>query len=535
MRQLALGLGLVGCSDEPPTVDWCEVPLPVPVADRVPPPQGLIYEIYVRSFQDTDGDGVGDLAGVAAHLDHLTGLGVSALWLMPIFENDGGAGYGVTNWDAVEPDYGDEGDLDALYAAAEARGMRVLLDAPVNHSSEQHPWFQAALSDPDDPHVLDYLFSDQQWDDERWHPTDDGRYYYAYFAPNYPDLDLTRPDLSDRMLASLGGWLEGGAGGFRVDAVVQLIEEDGDIGNTDASHCWLARMTQLIHSEHPDALLLSEAWSKDPAENLGWLGEDDAPEADLILDVPRRWTGLDAWTTGDPGPVRDLLQGQMEEGASERMASYLSGQDVPRLSATLPDPRARRSAMVLHLLGPGVPILYYGDELDLPSPSAEGKPDEAQRGPMLWDDGYNAGFTEGVPWFSIDQRYRAGYNAAAQAEDPESMLSLVRALVPLRGGETTLLSSGSDRVLALQRGRGTDALVVAINYANAPISGLSVDLPIPRGDWTDLASGEAVRRAGKRLWLPVLPAYGYVVLGTGALATHRVPGALPELPPRPWL
>lgn len=536
MRLLATGLCLSACRAEAPTaVDWCEVPLPEPVAARATPDAGFLYELYVRSFQDTDGDGVGDLAGVTAHLDYLQGMGVSTLWLMPVFESPEPSGYAPSSLHDLNPDYGDEAQLAELLAEASTRGMRVLLDVPINHTSDAHPWFQAALADPESARTEDYLFSEHQWDTERWYPTGDGRFYYAFFGEQYPDLDLTREGVGQSLKGALAAWLDQGVGGYRVDAVVQLIEEDDAVTNTEGSHCLMAWLTAALHSEHPDAVLLSEAWSQDPEQNQGWLGEDSAPEADLILDVPRRWRSLEAWTTGDPKAIRDLLEAQAETGVGDRMATYLSSHDVARLSLELADARTRRATMVLHLLAPGQPILYYGDELDLPSAPPDGGQDEPQRAPMLWDDTYNAGFTTGVPWYSIDQRYLNGYNAAAQAEDPDSMLRLVSALGELRAqsesarsGSLSFLETGSTSVLAMGRMTETEGVLVLVNFSETALSGLSLVLPRELGAWTDLSSGQTLPGGPDGVALPDLLPFGYAVLGTSTLAAISVPGPVED-------
>lgn len=535
--------GAIGCGPaDPPQVDWCAVPLSSPVAPRAEPDGGLIYEIFVRSFQDSDGDGVGDLAGVTARLDHLESLGVTALWLMPIFESPDRSGYAPVSWSAVEADYGGEADFDSLVEAAADRGMRVLLDVPFNHTSAEHPWFQAALAEPDSPHVTDYLFSEHQWDEVRWFPTGDGRFYYGFFGQDYPDLDLTRVSVMDRLSPALGAWLDRGAGGYRVDAVLQLIEDDEQVSDSRASHCLMAWVTQEIHQADPTALVLSEAWSQLPARNLSWLGDEAAPESDLVLDVPRWWANLVTWRFGDTAELRAVLQAELDAGQEGRVAPYLGSHDVDRSTLTIEDARARRAAMVLHLLGPGQPVLYYGEEIDLPSPDPTGLPDLPQRGPMLWDDTLHAGFTSGAPWFPVDPDYLDGRTVAAQAEDEGSMLSLVRALAALRArspalrtGATTLLPSEVGAVLALSRMSDEDGVVVVINSSADPQFVVELDLPGGLGPWTDLVTGEPVARddGGHFVHLRYdrLDGYAYKVYGTLSLARERLPGQAPAAEP----
>lgn len=530
--RLASLLGLVACAgSEPEIVDWCEVPLAEPAAPVLEPDGRLIYEIYVRSFQDSDGDGVGDLAGVTQRLDHIASLGVGTIWLMPVFKSPSAAGYDPEDLEAVEPDYGTVEDLDILVDEAAARGIRVLYDVAINHTADTHPWFQGALDESNDAETDSrYLFSQHQWDEVRWFPTGDGRYFYAFFGADHPDLNWADPAVAADIRDAMGGWLGRGAGGYRVDAVVQLIEEDGEVANTDGSHCAMAWLFGQLKQEHPDALILSEAWHKAVSGNMIWLGSDLAPEADLVIDVPRRYAMFDALTQGSAEPLSLILDQQIASNQSARFAPYLSSQDVERLASQVEDADARRMWMVFHLLGYGQPILYYGDEIDLPDNRDGGGQDYAWRGPMPWDDTYNAGFSSGVPWFSIDSRYIDGGNVAQQDQDPDSMLSLVRALVALREGSEAVRTGASARLstdqpatVALLRQAGEEAALVLINVSAAPVE-VGLALPADTGAWTDLSSGEPAGDGGASVSLS-LEGFGYRVLGTEALAGFTIPAA----------
>ncbi len=526
-------LGLAACAEvEPEIANWCEVPPPEAAAPVVEPDGRLIYEIYVRSFQDSDGDGTGDLQGVISRLDHLASLGVGTIWLMPVFESPSAAGYNPEDFEAVEQDYGDEADLAALVDAAAALDMRVIVDVAINHSADTHPWFQRALSDPDDEDAnRRYLISKHQWDDVRWYPTEDERYFYAFFGEDHPDLDWTDPVVASYMRDMLTGWLDAGVGGFRVDAVVQLIEEDGEVANTPGSHCAMAWLDASLKASHPDALLLAEAWHQAVAGNIIWLGSEEAPESDQVIDVPRRYAMLDALEQGKPDPLALVLDQQIASNLDARLAPYLSSHDVKRLASLIEERAARRMWMTFHLLGHGQPILYYGDEIDLPDNDDGSGQDYGQRGPMAWDDTYNGGFTTGTPWYSVDSRYLDGLNVAAQDQDPESMLSLVRALTGLRQaseaarlGETTRLQTDQPSALALLRRQDEEAVLVLLNLSSASVSGPTLTLPAGLDGWVDLTGG-ALTQSGNATQTEDLPGWGYRVLATQQLASYAVPAA----------
>lgn len=528
---LAFAAALSGCAAGSPEIaDWCAVPQvggPAPVTEHE---GGIIYEIYVRSFLDTDGDGVGDLQGVIEKLDYLDSVGASTLWLMPVFESPSVAGYNPADFDAIEADYGTRADFDALVEAARARGMRVILDVAINHTADTHPWFERALDDPEAG--FRYLLSEHQWDELRWFPTGDGRYYYAFFGADHPDLNWTQPAVAGELRDALTTWLDAGVGGYRVDAVVQLIEEDGDVANTDGSHCAMAWLFAELKASDPGALVLSEAWHKAVAGNLAWLGTEDAPEADLVIDVPRRYATIDAFGAEDASGLAQVIDQHLSRGATSRVASYLSSHDLPRLPTVLSDAAARRAWMVFHLLGYGQPMLYYGDELDLPDSDEGAEHDYAQRGPMPWDDTYNAGFTPGVPWYPVDQRYLDGLNVEAQGEDPDSMLSLVRALVALRQasvavrvGETSRLDTGAASVLALLQRSEDEAVLVLVNVSSQPVSSLSLRLPAELGPWVDLTGG-ALSQGTDGVTVEALGGRGYRVIATEGLAGYPIPAPL---------
>lgn len=464
---LAACTSLHGSAKPPQTVDDPSV-VETPAAH-----DGLIYEVYVRSFQDTDGDGIGDLDGVRAHLPYFDWLGVDTLWLMPLFPGDGPAGYGVTDHTTIRDEYGGTPALTDLVEAAHDRGIRVIMDLPINHVSSEHAWFRDARTGRSRDR---FVFADTQWDEYRWFPTGDGSYYYAFFGPNFPDLDWRQDGVRGEMEGMMAGWLDAGVDGFRLDAVNTLIETPTEITNTADTHALLKEIAGIVHDIAPDATVLAEAGEANTAANMAYLG-DDAPEADLVLDFPRRNAMLLATKTGSVAGIGVVVQ-QEAERASET-APFLGSHDVSRLATMVGDPALRRALMAANLTLPGRPVLYYGEELDLPDVVNTNGKDYAWRAPMPWDSTLNAGFTGGQPWMPLDPAYMQGANVDSQLHDEASMLLFVHELTTIRR-ENAALSGGDfawagndEAVLAFHREAGADTVDVEINIVTGECSVVS--------------------------------------------------------------
>ena len=325
------------------------------------------------------------------------------------------------------------------------------------------------------------------------------------------------------------GWLDAGLGGFRLDAVVQLIEEDGAIADTDGSHCLLQWLMGELKADHPDALLLSEAWHETVPGNARWLGTDAAPEADLVIDVPRRHADELAWEAHDPAPISELIVAQQSLDMTEEVTGYLSAHDTPRFATRIADPAERRAWMVAHLLLPGQPVLYYGDEIDMADSSVWSGIDAPQRQPMQWTDTRDAGFTTGIPWYSIDPEYLDGYNVQAQMASPDSMLSLVIALSALRAsseavsrGDIDLVPTSDASILAFERSSADESVLVLLNFGDNAVEDLTVSAT---GSWVDLTSGGDAISGDTSLDLGEIPVAGYRVLASPALSATLIPGS----------
>jgi alpha-glucosidase len=439
----------------------------------------VVYQIYPRSFQDSDGDGVGDLAGIRSRLDHLTWLGVDALWMSPIYPSpNADFGYDVSDYTAVDPVYGDLAEFDTLVEEAHARGLEVLMDIVPCHTSIEHPWFRE--------HPDWYIWRDEpnNWlsafGGSAWERLGDS-YYLHSFYPEQPDLDWRNPEVVAAMQDVLRVWLDRGADGYRIDAIDRLLKDK--------------QLRDEPPATEPFGLPLTEDEAK-----LAHIYAGNAPDTGAALAKIREACG-DAFLVGEvylPStrwqPYTDYfdavfafellhspwesrsLRGAIEVTTRVPGAAWvMSNHDFGRLSTRFGDENARAAAMLLLML-PGPAFLYQGDEIG----QGEGPPGEARfdragrdrhRHPMQWDASPRGGFTTGEPWLSLVDP--AARNVADQRDDPASMLTLVRELIALRRelGDGFELLDAADGVVAFNRGDHTVAINTTSEALPAGLSG----------------------------------------------------------------
>ena len=483
---------LVGCSPAPsaapsasagaattavPTVAAC-VPVAVPGAESPAPTLPAWagrtwYELFVRSFSDSNGDGIGDLAGATSRLDYLKDLGIGGIWLMPVAEAASYHGYDVTDYTKVEHDYGDEAALKAFVAGAHERGIRVIVDFVINHTSIDHPWFQDALKGG--PHRDWYVWSNTNpgWPSvagpSPWHQTKAGDYYYGAFSEEMPDLNLRNPAVTAEIDRIAGAWLDDfGVDGFRIDAARHLIEDDGAHQvNTPETYAWLADFTSKVHASHPDALLLGEAYDVSRAA-----GAYVPKSLDMTFDFGLASAMVSAVAGRRTAPITTALAETIKYWPVNREASFLTNHDQNRVMSQVfgDGPSARLAAFML-LTAPGVPFIYYGEEIGL-----EGrKPDEQIRTPMPWTaDGPAAGFSTGTPWEPLADGWKTT-NVATEAADPLSLLATYRLSIAFRAAHPALSQGGTlpvagdgANVIGWLRATASETLLVVMNVgANA--------------------------------------------------------------------
>jgi alpha-glucosidase len=403
----------------------------------------VVYQIYPRSFQDSDGDGVGDLRGIARRLDHLVYLGVDAFWLSPIYPSPlADFGYDVSDYTAVDPVFGTLDDLDELVRASHERGLRVLLDLIASHTSIEHPWFREHpdwyIWSPVDgpPNNWAAAFGGHAWSrDER-----SGRWYLHTFYPEQPDLDWRNPEVVRAMQQVVRFWLSRGIDGFRVDAVNVLVKDAELRDDPPASGAFplplageSGELDHVYSGNRPEAIDALRA-IREAAGEAFLVGEVYLPTTEYSpylepLDLVFAFEPLFApW---EEAPLRAAIEPALELG---RVAWVLSNHDFPRLASRVGPAHARDAAELLLML-PGTAFVYQGDEIGLTDgPGADPPFDRAGRDvyrhPMQWDASPAGGFTTGTPWLTpVDPGER---NVETQRGDPGSLLEHYRRLIAER-------------------------------------------------------------------------------------------------------
>ncbi len=489
----------------------------------------VFYEVFVRSFADSDGNGVGDFKGLTARLDYLNDgnpatfddLGVDALWLMPVFASPSYHGYDTVDYETVNPDYGSNSDFERFLAAAHRRGIRVILDLVINHTGKDHPWFVDSASSPSSPKRDWYVWrpDDPGWkqpwgDGPTWHPMN-GAYYYGIFWSGMPDLNLENPEVRAEVVRVARLWLDRGVDGFRLDAARHIVAEGpGELQNdTGRTHAFWREFSAAIRSSHPDALLVGENWTT--SANIASYYGDTArvrggDELPMSFNFPLASAVLDAVKSGSAQPVLDAFAiMKMEYPAGVMDAAFLANHDMVRVASILDnDQRKLRTAASILLTLPGTPFLYYGEELGMQNgPRTKGDP--AKRTPMPWIGGPAGGFTTGTPWYELSPGWETS-NVAVESADPASLLNHYRALIRLRrcsaalrlgALETLTVPAGA---LAYVRELGPARVLVVHNLgasalsAELSLSAASAELAYASGAGAGLTKGTP--------WTVTLPA-----------------------------
>jgi glycosidase len=468
------------------TPDLIQEPSPTPM-ETVDYPwwnNTVFYEIFVRSFYDSDGDGIGDFRGLTEKLDYLNDgdpstvddLGITGIWLMPIHPSPSYHGYDVTDYYAINPDYGSLEDFRAFLESAHQRGIRVVIDLVINHTSDQHPWFIQSRN-PDSEYRDFYVWRDKRPPMSGWHTLDDGQsFYYGLFWSGMPDLNYENPTVTEEMMRIVDFWLaDVGVDGFRLDAARHLVEDGTENANTLATHNWFKDFRKYYKAINPDALTIAEVWDSSilVAEYL------QGDELDIAFDFDLADAYVRAAQKGVSLPVLSVTRRDIERFEDHQFAVFLTNHDQNRIASQLGDDVDKNKvAAAMLLLGPGVPFIYYGEEIGMLGI----KPDEDIRTPMQWTTDESAGFTTGEPWRAVNTDYVLK-NATFQMQAADSLLTWYRTLIHLRNahpalqvGDVILLDGGHRAVFATLRVSFGEKVLVVINLGDKPLSKYEISM-----------------------------------------------------------
>lgn len=478
---------------------------------------GIIYQIYPRSFQDSNGDGVGDLKGIISRLDYLTWLGVDAIWISPVYPSPmKDFGYDIADYKGIDPLFGTMEDFDELLRQSHDKGLKVIMDLVPNHTSDQHPWFLASRSSRDNPKRDWYMWHDPlpngdppnnwlgvfggtgwEWDEKTQ------QYYYHSFLKEQPDLNWRNREVKDAMLEVMRFWLNKGVDGFRIDVLWYLIKDEQlrnnpvnpdyqpnmptcdqllPVYSTDQPEVYeiLQEFRQVVDS-YDERLIIGEVYLPlhrlvtyyGPSNNGAHL-----PFNFMLISLP--------WQAREIGSAIDQYESALP---SQGWPNWVLGNhDRPRIVSRVGFRQAKVAAIMLLTLR-GTPTIYYGDEIgmvDMPIPIDEIRDPQGlnmpgknlsrdpARTPMQWDNSPNAGFTSGKPWLPIERRY-ARQNVMVQQNYPFSMLSLYKRLVDLRRKEPSLntgkyipLSSDVQLIAYMREAEGHPAFLIVLNLTHGP-------------------------------------------------------------------
>ena len=511
----------------------------------------VFYEVFVRSFADSAsgelaGDGIGDIPGLIEKLDYLndgdpattTDLGVTGLWLMPIHPSPSYHGYDVTDFRGVNPQYGTLDDFRRLIAACHKRGIRVILDLIPNHCSDTHPWFVGA-ADPASPTHDWFIWADADpgwrgaWGQQVWHKTKDGgaggaAWYFGMFSRRMPDLNYRNARVSDEMLRVTDFWVDQehgiGADGYRLDAIRHLVEDGQVQENTPGTHAWLRKFHAELRRANPGAVSIGEVWTSSEVAST-YVGD----ELDMTFEFALAGAIVEAAGSGKAQGLIDAQAKVLRCYPPNQYGRFLSNHDQTRVMTSLKgDAGAMRSAAALLLLGPGVPFIYYGEELGMTGE----KPDENLRTPMRWTADERAGFTSGTPWEGLGKESRETC-VAAESRDAGSLLAWYRRLIAVRGAHAALahggyapVDTGNPGVIAWLR-TGDEPVMVVVNLTSAPVRDYALEAPgsALKGEWLVrevLHGGASGAGAAKPIYeLGAHEAYVLVMTARGT----EIPGA----------
>lgn len=491
----------------------------------------VIYQIYPRSFQDSNGDGIGDLPGIISRLDYLEDLGVDALWLSPVYQSpQDDNGYDISDYQNIDPMFGTLDDMEKLIAEAKKRNIKIIMDLVLNHSSDEHRWFQEAKKSKDNPYHNYYVWRDGEegvlpndmkasfggpaWE---WVP-ELGQYYFHQFSVKQPDLNWENPKVRQEIYDMILWWMDKGVGGFRLDVIDQIAKEpDKKItANGPKLHEFIQEMSRETFQK-ADLITVGETWGANP-ERAKLYSNPDGSEFSMVFQFEHvmldQEEGKEKWDLS-PLPFVELKKNfakwQKELHGCGWNSLFWNNHDLPRIVSRWGNDKeyrvesAKMLATILHGMQ-GTPYIYQGEELGMTNvifpdithyrdietlhmyqerieagyskeevmKSIYAKSRDNARTPMQWNDSENAGFTKGTPWIEINPNYKE-INAEKEIKDPDSIYNHYKKLIKLRKtneifteGEFHLLLEEDSQIFAYTRTSEKETMCVIANFTDTP-------------------------------------------------------------------
>ncbi len=493
----------------------------------------VVYQIYPKSFQDSDGDGVGDIRGIISRLDYLQELGIDAVWISPMYcspQNDNG--YDISDYQDIDPMFGTLTDMDELIMEAKKRGIRIIMDLVLNHTSDEHRWFEEAKKGKDNPYHDYYVWRDGEegaypngmkavfggpaWE---WVP-ELRQYYFHQFAPEQPDLNWENPKVRREIYNMILWWMDRGVGGFRLDVIDQIAKEPdkGITNNGPRLHEFLRELSRETFQKG-NLITVGEAWGATP-EIAKKYSNPDGSEFSMVFQFEHimldQQEGKEKWDLAPLSLVslkKCLARWQDELFEKGWNSLFWNNHDLPRIVSRWGNDgeyraeSAKMLAAVLHGMQ-GTPYIYQGEELGMTNVrfpdisdyrdvettnmyyartaggytedevmrSIYAKSRDNARTPMQWDTEVNAGFTKGIPWIAVNPNYTE-INAEEERKDPNSVYQFYRGLIRLRkehpvfvDGKFELLLPEDEQIFAYTRTDGNTRMLVCANFTEAPAS-----------------------------------------------------------------
>lgn len=450
----------------------------------------VYYELFVRSFYDSNDDGIGDFNGLTQKLDYLndgdpnttTDLGITALWLMPVCESPSYHGYDVTNYKKINPKYGTQQDFLTFIDEAHKRGIKVITDFVINHTSDQHPWFVNSKSSTSNPYRNFYRWSvtnpgyNGPWGEQVWYQNStDNQYYYALFWGGMPDLNYNEPAVKDSIFDAARFWLTTmKTDGFRLDAAKYIFEDGTTLENTLSTFNFWADFHNFYKGVNANAMTVGEVW-----DNTSTILNYVNGKLDFCFEFDLAGSILNAVNNGISGSLMSKIQQVYDSYQPLQFGTFLTNHDQNRTIDVLGNEvNKNKTAAAIYLTLPGIPFVYYGEELGI---SGSGV-DENKRTPMQWNTSANAGFSSALPWRSVNSNY-ATNNVTSEQNDPSSLLNFYKKLINTRNNEIALrrgtykrITCSNNAIVSFIRQQEDQTIAIVVNLSNSDQTNVNLSL-----------------------------------------------------------